>query len=130
MKFEKTQLMETEKRKANVFNKKLFCILILSLFTSFIFAAEDGPNGVATVKKVFATIYEFFTSPAVRVIAIAGFIFTGIKIITNKGNTEMMKTMIPLCIACVIIGCASWIVGEFMGDVGENIDDLGTGWWK
>ena len=129
MKFEKTQLMETEKRK-NIFDKKLFCILVLSLCTSFIFAADDTLNGVTTVKKVFATIYEFFTSPAVRVIAIAGFIFTGIKIITNKGNTEMMKTMIPLCIACVIIGCASWIVEQFMGsDIGSNVEDLGTGWW-
>lgn len=128
----KTEL--TEKKSNELFNKKTFmffavmCLLSLSCFAA---DTSAGINGVDTIKAVFGTIYAFFTSAAVRVIAIAGVVFTGIKIITNKGNPEAMKPLIMILLACLIIGCASWFVDKFMGDqIGKNVDELkGKSWY-
>lgn len=130
----KTEL--TEKKSIENFNKKTFMFfVILCLFSLTCFAdspsTSSGINGVDTIKAVFGTIYAFFTSAAVRVIAIAGVVFTGIKIITNKGNPEAMKPLIMILLACLIIGCASWFVDKFMGDqIGKNVDELkGKSWY-
>lgn len=110
--------------------KKIILLLVMFLFVTLLFADSPPTNdGVDAVKNVFQTIYTFFTSAAVRVIAIVGVIFTGIKIITNKGNTEMMKQLIPICIACIIIGCASWFVEKFMGSAISGTDTLGGSSW-
>lgn len=125
---EKTEL----NKKQNCFNtKKLIMFLVFLTATTLLFAdSGDANNGVTTIKSVFQTIYTFFTSAAVRVIAIAGVIFTGVKIITNKGNTEMMKQLVPICIACIIIGCASWFVEQFMGSSIADTSSLGgTSWY-
>ena len=131
----KTEL--TEKKSNELFNKKTFmffailCFISLSCFAQSSTSSSSGINGVDTIKDVFGTIYAFFTSAAVRVIAIAGVVFTGIKIITNKGNPEAMKPLIMILLACLIIGCASWFVDKFMGDqIGKNVDELkGKSWY-
>lgn len=125
----KTQL--TESQKKNDFLKKAFmlCIMIL-ICTSSLFAQDEQIDGVNTIKSVFATIYAFFTSAAIRVIAIAGVIFTGVKIITNKGNPDAMKPLIMILLACIIIGSASWFVSKFMGTAIKDTSTLGgTSWY-
>lgn len=115
--------METKlsKQKNNVeINKKaLLFFLFILILPCAVFATSGGTgtgiDGISTIKTVFGTIYTFFTSAAVRIIAIAGVIFTGIKIITNKGNPDAMKPLIMILIACLIIGAASWFVDKFMG---------------
>lgn len=132
----KTEL--TEKKENELFNKKMmmfFCLILLcstGLFAqaSGSGASSSGINGVETIKQVFGTIYAFFTSAAVRVIAIAGVIFTAIKIITNKGNPDAMRPLIMILLACLIIGCASWFVDKFMGDqIGKDVEELKAKSW-
>lgn len=127
-------MYETELNKKNntiEINKKIFMFMIITLLvvTSAFCQSTDGVQGVNTIKKVFNTIYKFFTSAAVRVICVAGVIFTGIKIITNKGNPEMMKSLIPICIACIIIGSASWFVEQFMGSTNDWSSLGSESWW-
>ena len=110
-------------------------IVMSLLFTCAVFAADTTTNnntisGASTLKDVFQTIYTFFTSAAVRVIAIAGVIITGIKIITNKGNPDAAKPLIWIFIACIIIGSASWFVDKFLGDKIAGVDNMGgTSWY-
>ncbi len=130
-----TELTKTENIKE--MNKKLFMFLLVMIIgCTMVFAAggsgtgtKDEPNGMDTIYDVFQTIYAFFTSSAIRIIAIAGVIFTGVKIITNKGNPEAMKSLVPIFIACIIIGCASWFVSKFMGSNIGAVDDSKKGWW-
>ena len=128
-----TELTKTENR--NEMNKKLLMFfLVMIIGCTMVFAGDKtdlkGLDGIDTIKQVFQTIYEFFTSSAIRIIAIAGVIYTGAKIITNKGNPEAMKSLIPIFIACIIIGCSSWFVGKFMGDEIGQVDTTQKGWWK
>lgn len=129
----KTEL--TKKKENEIFNKKMMMFFYLILLCSTALFAQSqsnsGINGVETIKAVFGTIYTFFTSAAVRVIAIAGVIFTATKIITNKGNPEAMKPLIMILLACLIIGCASWFVDKFMGDqIGKDVEELkGKSWY-
>ena len=122
---EKTEL--TEKKLLIETNKKLDMLIVMSLFyCTCIFAQNNNETtiqGTEQIKAVFATIYAFFTSAAIRVIAIAGVIVTGIKIITNKGNPDAAKPLIWIFIACIIIGSASWFVEKFMG---SSIGDTST----
>lgn len=110
----------TVQKKGLEFNKRLFIFfMVLFAIPCLVFAQSNtdaGIDGIDTIKTVFGTIYAFFTSAAVRIIAIAGVIFTGIKMITNKGNPEAMKPLIMILIACIIIGAASWFVEKFMGN--------------
>lgn len=131
---EKTELTETSRK--NDLNKKFVMLIVMSLlFTCAVFAADNTSNnntisGASTLKDVFQTIYTFFTSAAVRVIAIAGVIITGIKIITNKGNPDAAKPLIWIFIACIIIGSASWFVDKFLGDKIAGVDNMGgTSWY-
>lgn len=128
---EKTQL--TENQKKNDFLKKIFmlCLMVLICSSSLFAETTDTQiDGVITIKSVFATIYAFFTSAAIRVIAIAGVIFTGVKIITNKGNPDAMKPLIMILLACIIIGSASWFVSKFMGSAIKDTSTLGgTSWY-
>lgn len=131
---EKTELTETSRK--NDLNKKFVMLIVMSLlFTCTVFAADTTSNnntisGASTLKDVFQTIYTFFTSAAVRVIAIAGVIITGIKIITNKGNPDAAKPLIWIFIACIIIGSASWFVDKFLGDKIAGVDNMGgTSWY-
>ncbi len=128
---EKTQL--TENQKKNDFLKKFFmlCVMVLICSSSLFAETTDTQiDGVNTIKSVFATIYAFFTSAAIRVIAIAGVIFTGVKIITNKGNPDAMKPLIMILLACIIIGSASWFVSKFMGSAIKDTSTLGgTSWY-
>lgn len=124
------------KKSFAIDEKKFIMIALIMLFvvTSAFCQSNTGANenidGINQIKNIFATIYAFFTSAAVRVIAIAGVIYTGIKIITNKGNPEMMKPLIPIFIACIIIGSASWFVGKFMGSAIKDTSTLtGSSWW-
>lgn len=120
----------TEKQKKTDFCKKTFALLlVIFVCTASLFAEEETIDGVNTIKNVFATIYAFFTSAAIRVIAIAGVIFTGVKIITNKGNPDAMKPLIMILIACIIIGSASWFVGKFMGTSIKDTNTLGGSSW-
>lgn len=132
---EKTELTETSRK--NDLNKKFVMLIVMSLlFTCAVFADNSSSSssstisGASTLKDVFQTIYTFFTSAAVRVIAIAGVIITGIKIITNKGNPDAAKPLIWIFIACIIIGSASWFVDKFLGDKISGVDNLGgTSWY-
>lgn len=131
---EKTELTETSRK--NDLNKKFVMLIVMSLlFTCAVFADNNQNNnntisGASTLKDVFQTIYTFFTSAAVRVIAIAGVIITGIKIITNKGNPDAAKPLIWIFIACIIIGSASWFVDKFLGDKIAGVDNMGgTSWY-
>lgn len=130
---EKTELTETSRK--NDLNKKFVMLIVMSLlFTCAVFADTQTNNntisGASTLKDVFQTIYTFFTSAAVRVIAIAGVIITGIKIITNKGNPDAAKPLIWIFIACIIIGSASWFVDKFLGDKIAGVDNMGgTSWY-
>lgn len=131
---EKTEL--TENSRKNELSKKFVMLIVMALlFTCSVFA--DNPpassntiSGASTLKDVFQTIYTFFTSAAVRVIAIAGVIITGVKIITNKGNPDAAKPLIWIFIACIIIGSASWFVDKFLGDKIGKVENLGgTSWY-
>ena len=136
---EKTEL--TENSRKNELSKKFVMLIVMAmLFTCAVFASETSSgsgsgskqtiDGAETIKDVFQTIYTFFTSAAVRVIAIAGVIITAIKIITNKGNPDAAKPLIWIFIACIIIGSASWFVGKFMGKTITDVDSLGgTSWY-
>ena len=129
----------TQKQKKYECSKKIFMLMLMVLICSAsLFAkGESGNNttnttidGINTIKSVFNTIFSFFTSAAVRVIAIAGVIFTGIKIITNKGNTEALKPLIGILLACIVIGSASWFVDKFMGSTIESTSNIGgTSWY-
>lgn len=126
----------TQKQKKYECSKKIFMLMLMVLICSAsLFAeGESGNNttidGINTIKSVFNTIFSFFTSAAVRVIAIAGVIFTGIKIITNKGNTEALKPLIGILLACIVIGSASWFVDKFMGNTIESTSNIGgTSWY-
>ena len=133
----------TQKQKKYECSKKIFMLMLMVLICSAsLFAkGESGNNttiddnnttidGINTIKSVFNTIYSFFTSAAVRVIAIAGVIFTGIKIITNKGNTEALKPLIGILLACIVIGSASWFVDKFMGTTIKSTSTIGgTSWY-
>lgn len=131
---EKTELTETSRK--NDLNKKFVMLIVMSLFfTCSVFAANDSSgssstiSGASTLKDVFQTVYTFFTSAAVRVIAIAGVIITGIKIITNKGNPDAAKPLIWIFIACIIIGSASWFVDKFLGDKIAGVENMGGNSW-
>lgn len=125
----------SQKQKNYECRKKTFMLILMVLLCSASLAAQSNDSsstidGVNTIKSVFATIYAFFTSAAVRVIAIAGVIFTGIKIITNKGNTEALKPLIGILLACIVIGSASWFVSKFMGSAIKDTSTLGgTSWY-
>lgn len=132
---EKTEL--TENSRKNELSKKFVMLIVMALlFTCTVFAADPPSgsgstiSGASTLKDVFQTIYTFFTSAAVRVIAIAGVIITGVKIITNKGNPDAAKPLIWIFIACIIIGSASWFVDKFLGDKIGKVENLGgTSWY-
>lgn len=134
---EKTEL--TENSRKNELSKKFVMLIVMAmLFTCAVFAQSTGSgsgskesiDAANTIKDVFQTIYTFFTSAAVRVIAIAGVIITGIKIITNKGNPDAAKPLIWIFIACIIIGGASWFVGKFLGkNIGDVTNMGGTSWY-
>lgn len=126
----------TQKQKKYECSKKIFMLMLMVLICSAsLFADGESDNnttidGINTIKSVFNTIYSFFTSAAVRVIAIAGVIFTGIKIITNKGNTEALKPLIGILLACIVIGSASWFVDKFMGSTIKSTSNIGgTSWY-
>lgn len=126
----------TQKQKKYECSKKIFMLMLMVLICSAsLFADGESDNnttidGINTIKSVFNTIYSFFTSAAVRVIAIAGVIFTGIKIITNKGNTEALKPLIGILLACIVIGSASWFVDKFMGSTIKSTNNIGgTSWY-
>ena len=132
----------TQKQKKYECSKKIFMLMLMVLICSTsLFAQSSGSSttgssttttidGINTIKSVFNTIFSFFTSAAVRVIAIAGVIFTGIKIITNKGNTEALKPLIGILLACIVIGSASWFVDKFMGStIGSTSNIGGTSWY-
>ena len=126
----------TQKQKKYECSKKIFMLMLMVLICSAsLFADGESDNnttidGINTIKSVFNTIYSFFTSAAVRVIAIAGVIFTGIKIITNKGNTEALKPLIGILLACIVIGSASWFVDKFMGTTIKSTSTIGgTSWY-
>ena len=131
---EKTEL--TENSRKNELSKKFVMLIVMALlFTCTVFAGDTSGSsstitGASTLKDVFQTIYTFFTSAAVRVIAIAGVIITGVKIITNKGNPDAAKPLIWIFIACIIIGSASWFVDKFLGDKIGKVENLGgTSWY-
>lgn len=110
-------------------NKKTIMLIALMLVTACLFA--DPMDGVSTVKQVFQTVYDFFTSGIVRVIAISGVVWSGIKMITNKGDPHAMKSLIPIFIACLIIGSASFFVDKFLSDDIKAVDTLNSGtWWE
>lgn len=113
-------------------NKKTIMLIALMLVTACLFAqtTSSGPDGISTVKQVFKTVYDFFTSGIVRVIAIAGVIWSGIKMITNKGDPHAMKSLIPIFVACLIIGSATFFVGKFLTDDIQSVETLDVeGWW-
>lgn len=131
----KTKLTENQK-KNELLKRGFMLLLVMFLCSASAFAQSGGSgtdsqiDGVNTIKSVFATVYAFFTSAAIRVIAIAGVIVTGMKIITNKGNPDAAKPLVWIFIACIIIGSASWFVAKFMGTSIKDTSTLGgTSWY-
>lgn len=130
----KNETVLSVKKENELFNKKVFAFFVVLLVMSVAaFAADTSAgatekiDGVDTIKKVFGTIYAFFTSAAIRVIAIAGVVYTGVKIITNKGNPEAIKPLVGILIACILIGSASWFVDKFMGGfIKKDVESLGS----
>lgn len=127
---EKTKLTENQK-KNELFKRGFMLFLVMFLCSAAAFAQETDAqiDGVNTIKSVFATVYAFFTSAAIRVVAIAGVIVTGMKIITNKGNPDAAKPLVWIFIACIIIGSASWFVSKFMGTAIKDTSTLGGKSW-
>ena len=117
--------------------KKIICLLLIGMCCmSFITAqtsttttTTSGSGGTidafSSLKKVFGTIYAFFTSTYMLVICTIGIIIIGIQMITNKGEPVVMKKLVPWMAAVIIIGSASAITGLFFKPTTEiqNLTD-------
>ena len=118
-----TQL--TKKRDSKEMNKKLFMsFLLVFLCTSSIFAA--GEDGIAAIKSIFATVYDFFTSGFVKIIALGGLVWIGIKMITNRGESQVVRSLVPWALAALLIGSASFFCDLFLGE-SFNVDEAISG---
>lgn len=101
--------------------KMMMCFLLVCLYTSFMFAAGEGggtpgEDGIGAIKSIFATVYTFFTSGFVKIIALAGLVWIGIKMIMNRGEPQVVKSLIPWALAALLIGSASFFCDLFLGD--------------
>lgn len=94
--------------------KMLLCLLMVFLSSSFVFAT--GEDGISAIKSIFATVYTFFTSGFVKIIALAGLVWIGIKMIMNRGEPQVIKSLIPWALAALLIGSASFFCDLFLGD--------------
>lgn len=118
--------------------KKIICLLLIGMCCmSFITAQSNSTTTTTTsgsggtidafssLKKVFGTIYAFFTSTYMLVICTIGIIIIGIQMITNKGEPVVMKKLVPWMAAVIIIGSASAITGLFFKPTTEiqNLTD-------
>ena len=108
--------------------KKIICLLLVLLVTVVSIYADDGTGGITafnSLKKVFGTIYAFFTSSYILVICTVGIIIIGVQMITNKGEPVVMKKLVPWLAACVIIGSAAAITQLFFKPTTEiqNLTD-------
>lgn len=114
--------------------KMMICMLFVCLCTSFIFAAGEGSapgeDGIGAIKSIFATVYTFFTSGFVKIIALAGLVWIGIKMIMNRGEPQIVKSLIPWALAALLIGSASFFCDLFLGDTFDVESAIGgaTSW--
>ena len=106
-------------------SKILISMLIVSLLcSSSIFAT--GEDGIAAIKSIFATVYDFFTSGFVKIIALGGLVWIGIKMITNRGETQLVRSLVPWALAALLIGSASFFCDLFLGDT-FSVDEAISG---
>lgn len=117
-------LLKGDKQMKN--NKKFWiCVLLMVLCCASTFAAGNG--ALEQVKKVFGTIYWFFSSTYMVVICTIGLVIIGIQMITNRGEPVVMKKLVPWAFAVLIVGSASFICNLFFKPSGkfsvENITD-------
>lgn len=96
-------------------HKKLLMVLAVMLLTvTMVFAdSKSGIEGLSMIKKVFGTIYWFFCSTYMKVICVVALIFIGVKMYSNRGQSEATKTLIYWLIATILIGGGSAICGLF-----------------
>lgn len=99
--------------------KKIF-IYVLMIYVLFVFSTY-AKAGTA-VNSIFFTIYTVFTGWYTKVICLGGLVFIGIKMITNRGDPQALKSLVPWAIAAVIIGGASIICGLFIDDFSTQVD--------
>lgn len=95
--------------------KKLLCFLLM-VFVLVLdtYADASGTNQAFTsLKKVFGTIYAFFTSTYMLVICTIGLIVIGVGMIMNRGEPVVLKKLIPWLCAVILIGSASAICSLF-----------------
>lgn len=123
----KQEKLKTPMDKINE-NKRLLSILIVFLLigTTLLFADSTAGAGDTATKKInsiFYTIYNFITGWYVKVIALAGIVAIGVKMITSKGEEKLIKALTPWLIAAIIIGSASTICSLF----GVAFDTVPTG---
>lgn len=95
--------------------QKTVFLMLLMLFevVSSCFAQSTTADAFANLKRVFATIYAFFTSTYMLVICTVGLIVIAVQMITNRGEPVIMKKFVPWLFAVIIIGSASAICGLF-----------------
>lgn len=116
----------------NETKKLLSFFLMMLVIVTIMNAANDTGTAQNKVDSIFKTIYEFFTSGYVKVLCLAGLVWIGVKMITNRGDPNQVKALVPWLIAAIIIGSASTICGIFIpefttdmttiqGNSGENL---------
>ena len=97
-------------------NKKLLVSLVIVLLTASFSIFATGEDGIAAIKSIFATVYDFFTSGFVKIIALGGLVWIGIKMITNRGESQVVRTLVPWALAALLIGSSSFFCDLFLGE--------------
>ena len=110
--------------------KKLlsFFLMMLTIIT-VINAQNNGTAAGSTgknVNNIFYTIYTFFTSGYVKVLCLAGLVWIGVKMITNRGDPNQIKALVPWLIAAVVIGSASLICGIFIPNFDTDMKTISS----
>ncbi len=104
-------------------NKKLlwsFLICFLMLAASAYCGETTGANTATNnVNSIFYTVYTIFSGWYTKVIALAGIVFIGIKMITSKGEERLIKALLPWLLAAILIGGGSTICSIFIKDFGD-----------
>lgn len=97
----------------------LFMFLYVSVFAETPAATTSSQSGL---NDIFKTVLLIFTGWYTKVIALSGLVMIGVKMITSRGEQQLVKALMPWFIAAVIIGGSSTICGLFIKDFSAQVN--------
>lgn len=112
-------------------NKKILLFLMIVLFVSFpLICQEVTPSGpesevTSSLKTILSSITTIIGSIYVRILALAGLVMIGIKLIVTQNKQEFLKKVYGWIIACILVNLTPTIINKVF-EISDSLKSLQT----